>query len=418
MSIFTKSLFEDYFKLTQDTESARITHRWSCISLVASTLGNKVWINFGGTKIYPNMYIMLVGSAGSRKSTAIKFAAKMLNEAGYKGLAASSTSREQFFADFADQLPAEVQANIRLGLISQQEMDAQSCCYTVIADEFNDFAGANNGNMYTSLANLWDYKGVFEYRPKHGDKVAIVNPNLNILSGNTADGFTTAFPPQTLNQGLPSRTILINSLGRRKKIFWPETPNPLDKVNLVTKLKTISKLQGELEVTQGAMQILKSIYENWVGIPDSRFISYGSRRYQQLLKLCIVMASSVNHLLITKEVVLEANTILTFAERYMPDALGEHGLNRSSPAAARILDAIKYATGGVIEVADLYKIVASDVKDFKECRDLIMNLVQAGKAQATRAGITYINRNSVKSSNETLHCRFDKLWENELMIGW
>ena len=359
---------------------------------------------------------MIIGTAGSRKSTAIKYSARLLSEAGYEHLAATSTTREQFFEDFSSQLPEDLYEGYRMGLLNKVELETNICEYTVVADEFNDFAGLNNIPMYTSLSNLWDFRGPFEYRPKHGKKVIILNPVLNMLSGNTADGFAAAFPASTINQGLPSRTILINSLGRRRKIFWPEAQEIETRQRLITQLQALTSLAGPCTVSPGAKVVLKDIYDNWIPIPDSRFSTYGSRRYQQLLKLCIICAASYTTLVITREIVIEANSILTFAERYMPDALGEHGLNRSSPAVARILDTVKYCPDGVIKIEEIYKSVASDVKDYRECQDILMNLVQAGKVQATKAGITYIHRNAQASPNEKLHCKLATLWENEIIL--
>jgi hypothetical protein len=413
MSLFSQSLFKDYFSAVEATESARICHRWAAISTIASLLGDKVYINFGGTKVYANFYIMIVGTAGSRKSTAIKYAAKLLKEAKYQNLAAAATSREQFFEDFASMLDSDTRDNYLAGLLDQEDLDKLSTNYTVIADEFNDFAGLNNIGMYTSLANLWDYTGVFDYRPKHGKKVAIINPILNILAGNTADGFAAAFPANVLNQGLVSRTLVINSGKIRQKLFWPETPNPELIKKLVHKLSLVKTLEGEIIITPGAKAVLKDIYENWNNIEDSRFASYGSRRYRQLLKLCIVMAASHGGLFVTKETVVEANTILTFAERHMPEALGEHGLSKSSPVVGRILDTVKHHPSTLIQVDAIYAAVATDVRDLKECKDIIMNLVAAGRLQATRAGITYVHKQHKAGGNESLHCNMKQLWENE-----
>lgn len=413
MSKFSQSVFKDYFKSVEATESAWICHRWAAIATIASLLGDRVYINFGGTKVLANFYIMIIGSAGSRKSTAIKYSAKLLREVNYTNLAAAATSREQFFEDFSAVIDNDTRDSYSAGLLDQADIDKVSTNYTVVADEFNDFAGLNNVVMYTSLANLWDYTGVFEYRPKHGKKVAIINPVLNMLSGNTADGFAAAFPANVLNQGLVSRTLVINSGKIRQKLYWPETPDPKLREGLLAKLKVIKNLHGEIVITPGAKAVLKDIYEHWNNIEDSRFASYGSRRYRQLLKLCIVMAASYGDLLVTKETIIEANTILTFAERHMPDALGEHGLNRSSPVVGRILDTVKHHHTPLIQIETIYKAVATDVRDLKECKDIIMNLVVAERLQATRAGITYVYKQPNLMGNENLHCNMKTLWENQ-----
>ncbi len=407
------SVFDSYFKLTKDTESARITHRWACVSLIATLLGSNVHIQFGNTKVYPNLFILLVGSAGSRKSTAIKFAATQLRAAKYFNIAASSTSREQFFEDFGAVLPVEILEQWKCGLLTDDELDKMVSEYAVIADEFTDFAGVNNSGMYTSLGNLWDYRGVFEYRPKHGKKVAIINPVLNILGGTTADAFALAFPPATINQGLPSRLIIVNAMNRRRKIAWPIITPESEFMELKSRLLELKKLKGEMAVSDQARAALRDIYEGWTPIPDARFATYGNRRYVQLLKLCMIVAASQHHMHIQRAHVVEANTILTFAENHMPDALGEFGLNKSSVVSARILNVVRYAPDGIISINDIYKAVAADVENFDACRELLMNMVQAAKIQITSAGVTPVVKDKKTSTNEMLHCKLHTLWENE-----
>ena len=45
---------------------------WSCVSIVAGAMGRKVWADVLENHVYPNMYIMLTGPSGCRKSTSIK----------------------------------------------------------------------------------------------------------------------------------------------------------------------------------------------------------------------------------------------------------------------------------------------------------------------------------------------------------
>jgi hypothetical protein len=358
---------------------------------------------------------MLVGPAGSRKSRAIKTSAKFLKAAKFSNLAADSTSREQFFEDFASQADSDTLECLATGMLDETDKEIAETFtrYTVVADEFTDFAGVNNINMYNSLGNLWDYIGVFKYRPKHGKKVAIINPILNILAGTTAESFAASFPANTLKQGLVSRTLLINSGKIRRKLYWPEAGDPEVVAKLVDKLTKLKDLKGELQVSPAAKVALKAIYENWENIEDSRFASYASRRYSQLLKLCIIVSAARGRLDLNKDEVIEANSILTYAEKFMPDALGEYGMNKGSPVVGSILEFVKYHPETVVSQHAIYRAVATDVRDLKECRDILMNLVASERLQITAAGLTYIHRNSGSKSNESLYCDFNLLKEIE-----
>src|SRR6187402_2504281 len=102
-----RNLFDMYFEYVKDTESPKVYHRWSIISAVATALGRRCWLPFGANRIFPNMYIMLVGNPGTRKSVAIKGVRKVLSAAGYDKFSAERTSKEKFLLDLQGDTSAD-----------------------------------------------------------------------------------------------------------------------------------------------------------------------------------------------------------------------------------------------------------------------------------------------------------------------
>lgn len=94
-----KGFCSDYFALVGKTEAPFIYHRWSLYSSLAAMLGRQAWLPFGHGTIYPNMYVMLMGSPGARKNTAINIAQKLLMRTGYDKFAADKSSKERFLID-------------------------------------------------------------------------------------------------------------------------------------------------------------------------------------------------------------------------------------------------------------------------------------------------------------------------------
>ena len=90
-----------YLEHTSDTEAPMLFHRWSAISIIAATLGRQMYFQLGHFRINPNLYIMIMGEAASRKSTAIKIAKKLLVKSGYSNIAANKTSKEKFLLNMA-----------------------------------------------------------------------------------------------------------------------------------------------------------------------------------------------------------------------------------------------------------------------------------------------------------------------------
>ena len=92
-----------YLQYTAKTECPTFFHRWTAISCLSAWLGRQIHFHLGHFTIYPNMYIMLIGNPGTRKSSAIKIGSKLLRQAGYTTFAARKTRQEKFLLDLADQ---------------------------------------------------------------------------------------------------------------------------------------------------------------------------------------------------------------------------------------------------------------------------------------------------------------------------
>src|SRR5947209_1500310 len=96
-----ENFFDSYLSYTEGGEVPTTFHRWSAVVGIAALLERNCCVEFGHTEIYPNIYSMLIGSAGTRKSSAIKLMKKLLIKSGYQTIAAERTSKEKFLHDLS-----------------------------------------------------------------------------------------------------------------------------------------------------------------------------------------------------------------------------------------------------------------------------------------------------------------------------
>src|SRR5438876_2460328 len=67
-----ESFIDLYLEYTRDQESPDSFHLWTALTVLASAMGRKCFINKGYYQLYPNLFVVLVaGAAKCRKSTAI-----------------------------------------------------------------------------------------------------------------------------------------------------------------------------------------------------------------------------------------------------------------------------------------------------------------------------------------------------------
>lgn len=380
----TVDFFAHYLNYSGGTEVPALVHRWSAIGMLGTWLARDVYVKFGTAKLYPNQYIMLLGDAGSKKSTGIKAAKRIAKLAGYQNFSAEKISKEKFLTELSKQSKGVATSGYNNILDEQLFGEIEDCDYRntwICADEFNDFFANNIFEFVSTLGVLWDYEGKYENQVKHGESVVIPNPTVSILSGNTPTTFSATFPAEAIGQGFFSRLLAIHVKPSGRKVTRPKEPSEEETAALVSRLLEIKNFHtGEVEIPEDSWTLIDRIYQNWKQIPDSRFEAYGNRRLTHLLKLSLINAVSrlsdkIEHIDIRR-----ANTVLDYAEHFMPDAFGEFGTARNSGMTHKIIKELEVSET-LMTIHDLWAKMQLDFDKVETFQNHVMGMVQAGKLQ-------------------------------------
>lgn len=393
--------FKQYFKYVGATEAPAIYHRWTAISILGTLLGRQAYLPFGHGVIYPNQYIMLMGSPGARKGTAMNIGKKLLRGAGYSRFCPDRLSKERFLMEIKpynaeDLLPdADLEALV---------VDSPSEIYA-FAEEFTDLVGQGGMEFMTMLTKLWDNLPVYEHPKIHGKSIVVEKPTVNLFGGNTAQGLALAIPPEALGNGFLSRMIFIHAEPTGTQITFPDPINEDLRDSLVEHLREIKDTyKGALCYAPEAKKFLERAYKEAIEVDDIRFKHYGARRFTHLLKLCILLAASELSMVITAEIALKANTILATAEKKMPKALGEYGKGKYQEVSTQVLDILSKATKPY-SINELYKKVGRDLSKMTELADIMKSLAYGDRVQI----ITIAGKQGYMSKHST-----GKEWPHEL----
>lgn len=398
-----QDFFDLYFQYVGKTEAPRLFHRWCAIASVAALLGRQCWLPFGHWTIYPNMYVMLMGSPGTRKSTAIMISRKMIERQGYDRFSADRTSAERFLYDLLRHESIE-----SVEELTEMNLDALICERFIVADEFTDFVGKGNLNFLTMLAKLWDAPDSYEHPKLHGTSIIVPRPTVSAVTGNTPTNFMIAFPPEAIGQGLMSRIILVHGDATGEKIEDPPAPTEESIKALQSRLTQMRKVvRGPMKKSPETQELFGKIYKSFKDIEDHRFQHYSTRRFTHFQKLAMVIAAMRCSTVIDKNDCLVANTILHYTETRMPKALGEFGKSRNADVANNILEILKRVKRPVT-VRYLWKMVAQDLNRQEELIELVKNLREAGKIQLV-AGAD--NKSGYVPNYETAH-----KWDSSLIL--
>lgn len=396
-------IFSTYLKFVKGTEPPVNYHRWCLISGIAALLGRKVFLNHGFQKIYPNLFVTFVGEPSSRKSTAIKIMKGVLTSADYDNFAADKTSKEKFLLDLEGHIePGDgfeiTVKNPKYDCITAENIWGKSSGefqepkeVLIAADEFSEFMGMGNLEFCTTLGNLWDWdneEAPFKQRLKNSRSVSIYQPTINILSGTTADLFSKMFPVDAIGSGFLARLILIYGERSDRKIAFPAEPDIFTRFQIVTFFKQIkARVRQEIALSPEAKELLTNLYQTWRDLEDVRFRGYSNRRFTQLLKLCLILTASKFQEIISVDIAIEANTLLTHAEYLMPRALGEFGKSKTSDIASKVMTLLEEALLPLTP-NEIFKQIRRDVDNQRVLMDILHALQVTEKIQVVKGAKT------------------------------
>lgn len=393
---------------------------------LSSALGRRCFLPFGPMVIFPNHYILLVGTPASRKSTAANLMKRILkNSTGVRFAPQDTAGQRQGLvnamlgnAEQAKEFLREVELGARddsmLGLTlndiaeitddpesdeAQYISEADKHHISVISGEFSRFIGQNNLQMLDFLTTMWDGDD-YEYQIKSGI-TELKNPLINLLGCTTPTSIANSMPPAAGGQGFLSRVILVYGARKYKSVPRPEAPP----VELVDKVKShlndvYHEINGAFDETPDGRAYSEGLYEFPLEITDSRFGYYQERRYTHLIKLAMCLCAARGDRVICKDDYEEAHRILRATERGMPDALGEFGMNPLAALKQSILEFMR--STHVIPLEELRGHFHRDARstEFMEVMNDLVRMGQLTLSQVAGSGKAIVSAKIRKQDTE------------------
>lgn len=361
-----------YMQYTEQAESPDKYHYWSGLSMIAATLRRQVWVNMGYFKVYPNMYIVLVGPAGARKTAAIRIGTNLLSELTDIRVSADSTTREALIRALKD-------SNIETTIDGVTPYHHSSL--TIVSEELSVFLGTQNHDLLSVLTNLYDCKDIWEYRTKGSGVDTIAGVWLNLLGATTPDWLVGSIPLTAIGGGFTSRILFVVEDGPRKKTAIPFLTKEelILKNDLLTDLVEIAKLRGEFKFSPEGRKWFIQWYENKDDLlaKDPRFAGYSERKHIHLLKTAVLIsACKGNNMLLTDEHLTLALALIDNLETKMVHAFGSTGRSLMAPDIDMILTYIN--NFGSISRGQLLNSVWRDVNP-KDIDVVIKTLCEMGQ---------------------------------------
>jgi hypothetical protein len=234
-----------FIHYTRDAESPRSYFTWTALSTISAVLRSNVYQEWQYSKLYPNIFVLLIGPPAVGKALPMKLSAKMLKEIPTVKVIEGSAS---------------MQAVIKiLGAYEGGQKGASCILY---AEELSSFY-VEDKKTNDLLTDLSDYHEKWE-RNLISWNATLKDVCICMLAGSNETLLGDIFDQRAIYGGLLSRTFVIleKKKFRRDALIRKNIEVKTDDWALmVNHLKKLSKVHGEIIFEEAALQEFEHWYE-------------------------------------------------------------------------------------------------------------------------------------------------------------
>ena len=331
----------NYLTVTSGSESPDIYHHWSALSTIAAVAGRKLWVDQNMFKVYPNMYVMLVGPAGIKKSTALRVSSNMALKAGMP-VAPQSITKEAL----TQMMSKEDDFRVNYKLSGEEKF------YTHVNMYANELvtqlsAGGNAQGFIELMTDIWD-QDIFTVKTKGKGTDQIFYPYLNVLSCITSDSLDNLLSQRLIGSGFARRCLFVYSDDYGLPVPIPEysKEKELATIACISRLEQVRSLKGEFQWTAEGRQT----YVNWYNSNHERkklelsqqIQGYLQSKGEYVLKLAtLISLAETDELLLQDNYIQAALEFLTSIEPSMSKVFSGTGRNDLSPIAESLVSRLE-----------------------------------------------------------------------------
>lgn len=387
MSRRLEDWLQSYVRYAGVTEAPRLMHYFAGVAAVAGALRRKVWIDMKRYQWTPSFYIVFVAPPGIvAKSTTADIAMDLLKRVpGVK------------FGPDVVTWPALVSAFASAGeSFPYGDEWLPMSALTLVASELGNLVIPQDREMVNLYITLWDGRKTYEKVTKTSGNDSIEAPWINMLGCTTPHWIADNMPPATVGGGFTSRCIFIYAEKKEQFVAYVDeairAEDDGEREALIHDLEHIAlNLVGQYHLAPDARAWGREWYEDiWTNRPpeieDTRLDGYVARKQTHLHKLAMVIAASArDELIILKEDLQMANTMLRRAEADLGKVFSRIGKTEDSTQAERFVAYVQKR--GECNYADALKAVGDYFTDLRDFEGMLNMLLRAGTLTLITNGV-------------------------------
>ena len=382
------TLIEDFIEATKEYEAPESYFYWSFLAAISAICANKVTLDRYLYKLYPNIYVLLYGKSGLRKSSATTVAERLVASVNNTRIISGRSS----FQGIIDDLGTSYSREGGLAPIK----DAR--CF-ISASEFASSL-VEDKQALTTFTDLYDSKRTWDVKLKSGKK-HLTNVYITMLGGVNSAHFKETVHNNDIEGGFIGRTFVIYENKRRGINSLMKRPRmSVDDIlkHFTPHLIEIANAEGEFELTQDA----KDFYDAWyteLTIKSEEFEDKTGtllRLGDHVLKVAMLLALSEKTLTIWKEVLeLAIDACVDFSSNAKRITSSNNKTSQLSPIVHKITELIYRLPSREISRRLLMQKLWGEGVTSKELDTCLQTLIEAGfLMQELRGSDLYLTMDS------------------------
>ena len=368
----TTNFLRLYIHHTGISEIPPIYHVWSCFSLIAACVADRVgFAKFSDRLLCPNLYTLLVGPSGIGKDEAIgyveSFVSKVTRINYYPAKFTAPHILDRLGKPFRSTDGSTVLQNTKLFLVTPEL--SFSVGKGNKADEFVKLMTA----LYTGK------RFIQEGTRMHGEQ-SIERPCLNWLGGTTREWLFESVSKEAIVSGFFARIAYIEAdydfNKRYVNIIYPP-----DKVEITEwlqqRVEELAFLEGEFRLTPEAQSIREAWYLDKAAPDDPTLKPLFRRRDDFVLKMAMILSlCDGNSLLIQQRHIIKAQQWWDALQAQMPGLMRAATTHEEGEKLELVRRAIEKR--GTILKSSLLKLVGNRGITAEPLREIVTTLQQQG----------------------------------------
>lgn len=169
---------EGFLSHTENISSPPLFRKWGAIATIAGALERKVWVRSLGSRLFPNMYTVLVAPPGVGKTEITWRIRKLWESLEDHHIASTSVTKASLIDELAE-------ANRRWVEINSADPVTHFNSLLLCINELGVLLPAYENEFMNTLTDLWDCKHYSERRRTSKIEIDIDNPQLNLVAACT-----------------------------------------------------------------------------------------------------------------------------------------------------------------------------------------------------------------------------------------